>query len=257
MLTDSKQLIWITGGGTGIGRATALAFAALGHRVVVSGRREEPLQAVSDSAREQGLSGSLGILAFDVTDTADAKSAFETLCRREGVPDLVMLSAGNHQPMPVSELSVDSCRALMEVNYFGILNVLEVVLPAMRERGQGTLALVSSVAGYRGLPTAGAYGGSKAAVINLAESLACELNGTGIDLRLINPGFVRTPLTDRNDFEMPCLIEPEEAAEAIIKGLRGRGFEICFPTGFAMIMKLMRLLPYRLYFSLIKRKTGL
>ncbi|SEG34117.1 SDR family NAD(P)-dependent oxidoreductase [Marinobacterium lutimaris] len=257
MLTDSKQLIWITGGGTGIGRATALAFAALGHRVVVSGRRLEPLQAVCDKARQQGLGDTLGTLAFDVTDSTDTQRAFEELCCREGVPDLVMLSAGNHQPMPARELSVEACRALMEVNYFGILNVLEVVLPAMRKRGLGTLALVSSVAGYRGLPTAGAYGGSKAAVINLAESLACELNGTGIDLRLINPGFVRTPLTDRNEFEMPCLIEPEEAAEAIIKGLKGSGFEICFPTRFAMIMKLMRLLPYRLYFSLIKRKTGL
>ncbi len=257
MLTDSKQLIWITGGGTGIGRATALAFVALGHRVVISGRHVDTLNEVIGVARQQQPQAAISALPFDVTDRTEVASAFDELCRREGIPDLVLLSAGNHQPMPAAEFSEDTCRALMEVNYFGIVNVLEVVLPAMRARGQGTLALVASVAGYRGLPTAAAYGGSKAAVINLAESLACELTGSGIDLRLINPGFVRTPLTDRNEFEMPCLIEPEEAAQAIVKGLRKKQFEIAFPSRFVHVMKLMRLLPYRFYFSLIKRKTGL
>ncbi|WP_432698253.1 SDR family NAD(P)-dependent oxidoreductase [Marinobacterium sp. YM272] len=257
MLDDTCQLVWITGGGSGIGRATALALAALGHRVVISGRNAEKLHQVSADAGQRSEQGPIISLPFDVTDRAAADNAFQELLRREGLPDLVILSAGNHQPMPADQFSADTCRKLMEVNYFGITNLLELLLPAMHRRGSGTLALVASVAGYRGLPTAAAYGGSKAAMINLAESLACELSGSDIDLRLVNPGFVRTPLTDRNDFEMPCLIEPEEAAQAIIKGLKGTGFEIAFPTRFVMLVKLMRLLPYRLYFSLIKRKTGL
>jgi short-subunit dehydrogenase len=159
--------------------------------------------------------------------------------------------------MPVAQFRLDTCRQLMEVNYFGIMNLLDRLLPKMRARGRGTLVLVASVAGYRGLPTAAAYGGSKAAVINAAEALAAELRGSGIDLKLVNPGFVRTPLTDRNDFEMPFLVEPEEAAAAILRGLRKPGFEIAFPTRFVLMMKLLRLLPYRLYFSVIRRKTGL
>lgn len=257
MLTDSAQLIWITGAGTGIGRATALALAEQGHRVVISGRRLEALEAVVASGRDAGLAGTLIPLPLDVTDLHAIDTALETLVSREGLPDTVMLCAGNHEPMPVAQFRLDTCRQLMEVNYFGIMNLLDRLLPKMRARGRGTLVLVASVAGYRGLPTAAAYGGSKAAVINAAEALAAELRGSGIDLKLVNPGFVRTPLTDRNDFEMPFLVEPEEAAAAILRGLRKPGFEIAFPTRFVLMMKLLRLLPYRLYFSVIRRKTGL
>ncbi|MBT00702.1 MAG: oxidoreductase [Oceanospirillaceae bacterium] len=255
MLTGSSQLIWITGAGSGIGRATALELARLGHSVVVSGRRLEPLQDLVKDARH--FPGQLLPLTLDVTEPQSVHDAFSTLCARWGVPDAAILCAGNHQPMPVDQFSLERCQALIDVNYLGMMRLVERLLPAFRSRGCGTMVLVASVAGYRGLPTAAAYGGSKAAVINAAEALRCELEGSDIHIKLVNPGFVRTPLTDRNEFKMPFLIEPEEAARSIVKGMQRPGFEIAFPWRFALIMKMLRLLPYGLYFRLIKRKTGL
>lgn len=249
-------LVWITGAGTGIGRATALRLAEEGSDVVISGRRHEVLQQVADDARAAGYMGRILPLVMDVTQPDANQQALDRIETQWRLPDLVIFNAGNHKPMPLDELSVDTCRSLMDINFLAVMAGLEAVLPRMRARGRGQVACVASLASYRGLPTAAAYGASKAALINACEALAVELQGSGVRLQVVNPGFVRTPLTDQNPFEMPQLISPEEAAYQLVKGLGSRRFEIRFPSAFARTLALLRMLPYGLYFRLIKRSTG-
>lgn len=249
-------LVWITGGGSGIGRATALRLAAEGSDVIVSGRRLEALISVQDEAQQRRLDGRILPKVLDVTDAAAFSRTLDEIESEWKLPDLVILNAGDHQPMALDELSTDTCRRLMEINYFAVMAGLEALLPRMRRRGWGQIACTASLASYRGLPTAAAYGGSKAALVNACEALQVELQGSGVRLQVINPGFVKTPLTDRNAFEMPQLISPEEAADALVKGLHSRRFEIRFPRGFAWTLALLRHLPYGLYFRWVKRGTG-
>ncbi|WP_010323285.1 SDR family NAD(P)-dependent oxidoreductase [Marinobacterium stanieri] len=250
------RLAWITGAGTGIGRSTALLLSSFGCDVVISGRRQKPLDEVAEQARARGYDGRIWPLAMDVTEPGAYQRALDEIQQEWTLPDLVILNAGNHIPMSLDELNLDNCRALMEINYFAVMAGLETILPRMRERGSGQIACTASLAGYRGLPTAAAYGGSKAALINACEALQVELAGSGVRLQVINPGFVKTPLTDRNPFAMPQLIEPDEAAHALIKGLKSSRFEIRFPRLFAAFMSLLAYLPDRLYFRLVKRGTG-
>lgn len=249
-------LVWITGAGTGIGRATALRLAEQGSDVVISGRRLEVLQQVADDAKAVGCMGRILPLELDVTRPDANRKALDHIEAQWRLPDLVIFNAGNHRPMPLDQLSVDTCRELMQINFLAVMAGLEAVIPRMRARGQGQIACVASLAGYRGLPTAAAYGASKAALINACEALAVELQGSGVKLQVVNPGFVRTPLTDLNEFAMPQLITPAEAAYQLVKGLNSRRFEIRFPKAFARTLALLRLLPYGLYFKLIKRSTG-
>ncbi|MBR9829337.1 MAG: SDR family NAD(P)-dependent oxidoreductase [Oceanospirillales bacterium] len=250
-------LVWITGAGSGIGRATALRLAAEGSDVIVSGRRFEPLQALQREARGHDLYGRILPLPMDVTASGAYAQALERIEAEWKLPDLVLLNAGDHQPMPLAELNQDTCRKLMEINYFAVIAGLEAILPRMRLRGSGQIACTASLAGYRGLPTAAAYGASKAALINACEALQVELQGSGVRLQVINPGFVKTPLTDQNPFEMPQLISAEDAARQLVAGLHSRRFEIRFPKAFARTLALLRLLPDGLYFRWVKKGTGL
>lgn len=247
------ERIWITGGGTGIGRELALSYARRGAHVWISGRREGVLIDVVSQA--QGLAGCVKALVLDVTDSAQCASAWQLLLEQSGGIDRVILNAGDHREMPAAEFNQATIEYLMNVNYFGVTRLIEQALPYLRQHG-GQLAVVASLAGYRGLPLAAAYGASKAALINLTEALRVELQESAVDLRLINPGFVKTPLTDQNQFEMPSLIDADQAAERIIKGLDGSSFEIRFPTLFAATLRLLALIPYRLYFKLIKKITS-
>ncbi len=249
-------LVWITGAGTGIGRATALQLAAEGSDVIISGRRESVLQDVRHNAEQQSLDGRILPLIMDVTEPGAYEQALSRIESEWKLPDLVILNAGTHQAMPLAALATDVCRSLMEVNYFAVMAGLEALLPKMRRRGSGHIACTASLAAYRGLPTAAAYGASKAALVNACEALQVELAGTGVRLQVINPGFVKTPLTDRNTFAMPQLITPEDAAESLIRGLHSRRFEIRFPREFAWTLALLRRLPYRFYFRLVKKGTG-
>ncbi len=171
--------------------------------------------------------------------------------------DLALLAAGTYQPMRGFELDLDAARNLLDVNLMGTLTCVAAAITPMLAAGAGQLAIVASVAGYRGLPQAVIYGASKAALINLAETLRLDLGPHGIKVQLINPGFVKTPLTDQNDFKMPALISPEQAATAILGGLQSKRFEIHFPKRFTRFLKILRLLPYRIYFPLIHRITKL
>ncbi len=247
---QDQKVAWITGGGSGIGKALALALNQQGWQVVISGRTEQKLQAVA----EQGNSIAYWIL--DVTDKVRHQQVFEEICEHYGIPSLIILSAGDYTPMPLSEFDIDLIYKLNQVNYLGVMNGLASVLPTLQSQQSGQILLMSSVAGYRGLPDAGPYGATKAALINFAESLHTPLKQQGVLLRIVNPGFVTTPLTAQNNFKMPAEITAEEAASRIMASLDSSSFEITFPKRFTYFLKLLRCLPYWLYFLLINKITG-
>ena len=244
---------WIVGASTGIGAALAEELAGKGARVALSARRREPLD---EMAARFGKGRALA-LPLDITDAPALGKAAAHLERAWGGIDLVVVMAGEYKPMRAWELEVAAARSMVEVNLVGPYNVLAAVLPGLLARGSGTIALVSSVAGYRGLPKSLVYGPTKAAVINLAEALYLDLNPKGIGVCVVNPGFVKTPMTDQNDFKMPALIEPDEAAREIVAGLEDGEFEIHFPKRFTRFLKALQLLPYGSYFSAARKATGL
>lgn len=243
----NTKLAWITGGGSGIGRALALALLEEGWEVVISGRTRQTLLEVHQHDPR------VRYIVLDVTDRAAHHAVFNTIVDNWGCPQLVVLNAGTYRPMPAADFDLDLVYEINRVNYLGVMNGLSVVLPDMRRHRSGQILLMASVAGYRGLPGAAPYGASKAALINFAESLYMPLRRDGIRLRVVNPGFVTTPLTQQNDFYMPAEISPERAARAIVDRLDGQGFEISFPLRFTVWLKLLRCLPYRLYFALTSR----
>lgn len=248
-LTDWRgQRVWIVGASTGIGEATADALHARGAIVTVSARKQEALQAFVE--RHPGATG----LVLDATDPLAVQAAAAQVLA-QGRLDCVVYCAGYYTAMRATDLDVQEALRHMDVNYNGALHLLHAVLPALRAQGRGHISLVGSVAGYRGLPKSLAYGPSKAALIHLAETLYLDLQGTGIGVSLINPGFVQTPLTANNTFKMPALMSPQAAALAILAGWAAGRFEIHFPKRFTLWLHVLRLLPYRLYFALVSRAT--
>ncbi|HEV7372470.1 SDR family NAD(P)-dependent oxidoreductase [Arenibaculum sp.] len=242
-----SPVAWVTGAGSGIGAAVARRLAAQGWRVAISARTASDLDLLATGDEY------LVPVPLDVTDAAAVHDAAGRIEATLGALDLAVFNAGTHQPMGAADFSADTARRLMEVNFMGVVHGLEAVLPRLRARRRGTVAVVASVAGYRGLPSAAAYAPTKAALISLCESLEPELRREGVALKLVNPGFVRTPLTDRNDFPMPFLIPADEAARRVVDGLRRPGFEIAFPRRFAYLLKLGRLLPNAVYLNLAGR----
>jgi short-subunit dehydrogenase len=242
------KTVWLVGASTGIGAATAAALHALGARVVVSARQRAALEAFTVE-----YPGSVA-LALDATDAQAVQAAAAQLLA-QGPLDCVVYCAGTYTAMRANKLKAISMQHHMDVNYGGAVNVLEAVLPAMLARGEGHISLVASVAGYRGLPNSLAYGPTKAALINLAETLYMDLRSQGIGVSVINPGFVQTPLTAQNSFDMPALLTPAQAAQAIIQGWNQGRFELHFPRRFTLWLKALRILPYRLYFALVQKAT--
>jgi short-subunit dehydrogenase len=243
--------VWVIGASTGIGAATAKMLLAAGARVALSARKAELLGEVA------GGSPRAVVEALDYTDSTQVSAAWERLRSRWGGIDLVLIVAGTHAEIRAWELTEANAMALLKTNLHGVISTCAVVLPALLAQRRGAIGIVGSVAGYRGLPKALIYGASKAAVINFTETLYLDLHPKGLGVYLINPGFVKTPLTDHNDFKMPALITAEEAATDIVKGLRAGKFEIHFPRRFTNTLKLLRILPYRWYFALIHKSTGL
>ncbi len=243
------QSAWITGAGKGIGEALALSLAAQGVAVYASSRTPDDLEKLKRKA--SALPGMIIPIPLDITDPQQIEDMMQSWDSGSGLPELIVLNAGTHDPFPAQAFSAERAGRLLEVNLQGTLNCLDPVLVRCLERNSGHIAVMASVAGYRGLPTAAAYGASKAALINLCEALRLDLKGSDVKLQLINPGFVRTPLTDKNEFAMPALMEPEMAAERILSGLLSNRFEITFPRRFVYLLKLFRLLPYSLYLWLV------
>jgi NAD(P)-dependent dehydrogenase (short-subunit alcohol dehydrogenase family) len=251
-MAASSEVTWITGASSGIGRALALRLARDDRPVAASARSEEELAKLSAEASGQG---SIAPFPLDVTDQGAVLRTLGTIERALGPVEVAVLVAGTHQPVSAEDFRAADLGKLVAINLIGTANCLEPLIQAMMARGRGRIAIVASVAGYRGLPTSAYYGATKAALINLAESLKFDLDRHGVTIQLIDPGFVKTPLTDRNTFKMPFLISPEQAAEAIARGLVGGSFEITFPKRFTSLMKVLRCLPYRLYFPLVARAT--
>ncbi|MDE2584188.1 MAG: SDR family NAD(P)-dependent oxidoreductase [Betaproteobacteria bacterium] len=242
----SGRRVWLVGASTGIGAAMARELAGRGARLALSARSADKLQAL-------GIQGAL-LLPCDATDTVGLASARQMLLAAWGGIDLVVYLAGDYVPMGASEFDLVRAEQVIEVNFNGALRLAATVLPNLQP-GAG-IAFVASVAGYRGLPKALCYGPGKAALIHFAECLYLDLEARGIGVWVINPGFVQTRLTAQNDFAMPALLTPEQAAGAVVNGFRDGCFEIHFPKRFTCLLKLLSLLPYRWYFPLIRRFTG-
>jgi len=248
--TPRDGVAWITGASSGIGEHLALRLAADGWTVVASARRADALADVA--ARAKGP-GRIVPLAVDVTDLPGMRAAAQTIRADHGPIALCVLNAGTYKPDSAKSLDAEVYRRTIDINVMGVVNGLDAVLPDMIARRAGHIAVVSSVAGYRGLPRSLAYGASKAALINLTESLKLDVERYGIKVQVVNPGFIKTPLTDRNDFPMPFLMPVEDATEAFARGLRSDAFEIVFPKSFAFLLQRLRCLPYSAYFALARR----
>jgi NAD(P)-dependent dehydrogenase (short-subunit alcohol dehydrogenase family) len=241
--------VWVVGASSGIGEATASVLHARGAHVIVSARNQQALQSFVD--RHAGAQA----LVLDATDRHAVRSAADSVLA-VGTLDCVVYCAGYYNPMRAQTLQLDDALRHMEVNYAGALYLLDALLPQLLAQGSSHICLVGSVAGYRGLPNSLAYGPSKAALIHLAETLYLDVKTSGIDVSVVNPGFVETPLTAKNDFAMPALMTPPQAAQAILKGWASGAFEIHFPKRFTWWLKLLRVLPYRAYFALVARATS-
>ena len=256
--------VWIVGASSGIGEALALELARRGARLALSARGRERLEAVCAAcdaaarpAHHTDPPAPALALALDLSRVDELVRARDQLLAAWGGVDLVVFNAGTYRPRRAWELSAQAVRETLETNLVGTMSATAAVLPTLLAQGHGAIALVGSVAGYGGLPKATVYGPSKAALINFAEVLHLDLSQRGIGVFLIDPGFVATPLTAQNDFAMPALQTPAQAAAAIVDGFARGDFEIHFPKRFTRVLKLLQLLPRRLYFALIRRATGL
>jgi NAD(P)-dependent dehydrogenase (short-subunit alcohol dehydrogenase family) len=242
--------VWLIGASSGIGLATAQALHAAGARVVVSARKAELLQQFVDA--HPGAQA----VVLDVSDRAAVHQATQHIQAEQGL-DVVIYCAGYYKPVRATAYDLEEMLRHQSVNYVGALHMLDAVLPPLLAQGFGHLSLVASVAGYRGLPQSLAYGPTKAALIHLAEALYLDVSAQGLGVSVVNPGFVETPLTAQNTFHMPALISPEQAAHDMLRGWAKGAFEIHYPKRFTRWLKLMRVLPYRWYFALVRRATGL
>lgn len=235
---------WITGASSGIGEAVSLRLLSAGVDVYATARDLDRLNEVKNRSINQGDTGVFMPLPCDLTEPESVKELLSTF-PKDNFPDLILLNAGNYYPDHLENIELSKAQQLFAINFFAVINTLSQIAPLCR-KGNSQVGVVASLAGYTGLPGATVYCASKAALINACESLYPEFTRRGVKLQLINPGFVRTPLTAGNPFPMPWLIEPDEAAEQIIKGLQSNRFEIRFPTLFAASMSLLRHLPYML-----------
>lgn len=252
-MTPQDGVAWVTGASSGIGAAVALELARRGWTVAATGRRLDRLEDLAGQA--EALSGRIIAHAGDVTDAAAMSALVETIAAVHGPIALAFLNAGvatgTAERKPGFDLA--AAESTFSVNILGVVRSLAPVLETMSRRGRGQIAVTASVVGYRGLPGAAAYGASKAAVIHLCESLRGDCAGQGVVLQVVNPGFVNTPMTERNRFAMPFLMDVTDAASRIVDGFAKSGFEITFPRRLAWLLKAARVLPYPVYFWLMRQ----
>lgn len=246
-MTSPWQVAWITGAGTGIGRAIALDLAREGVKVAASARTEQNLSLLA--AHHMAVE----FYPLDVTDRSAVMLAVEEIEAALGPIDLAILNAGTWRPLSAQKFDALAVREALETNYMGVIHGLEALLPGMIARGKGHVAIVASVAGYRGMGRAGGYAPTKAALISLAECLYGDLERHGVRVSIVNPGFVDTPMTRGNDFPMPFIVSAEDASSRILAGLKRGKFEIAFPWPLVWPLKIARILPYTLYFWYLRR----
>jgi NADP-dependent 3-hydroxy acid dehydrogenase YdfG len=246
-------VVWITGASSGIGRSVALEMAKRGYTVAISARRLEELEKIALEAH--GLAGRLVAHAVDVTDQQSMEECIQAIETAHGDISLAFFNAGVALYSTADALDIELFKKTYDVNVMGVINGLAPLLQRMAKRGRGQVAVNASVAGYSGLPRAAAYCSSKAAMITVCEALKFDCDKLGITLQVVNPGFVDTPLTKKNDFPMPFLLSMDEAAKRTCDGFATGGFEITYPRRLSWILKFMSILPYALYFPIIRWTT--
>ena len=246
----NKKTIWITGGSTGIGKALAIKFANEGWNVAISARRENLLKEISHE--NENIHG----YPLDVTDKTKCKKVFEQIKSKFQNVDICFFSTGTWNPKKEKDIDVEQIEDVFKINFFGTLNSIKAVEEYFKNKKDGIITIVSSIAGYRGLPNSTGYGPSKSALNNLAESLYFDFKRFNVRVCLVSPGFIKTPMTDKNDFKMPFLKTTEYAAEKIYDGLINKNiFEIHFPKSLTLILKILSFLPSKIYFGLIGKMT--
>ena len=245
---EDKKVIWITGASSGIGKALAIKFAENNWIVAASARRENLLDEL------KLINENIHSFPLDVTEIDKCKLTSKKIIERFGNIDICVFGTGMHDPKSEKKFNLEKIREIMEVNYFGTMNSINSVYEYFSEKQNGQISIISSVAGYRGLPAAGAYCASKAALTSFAESLYFDMQKKNVRVSLISPGFIKTPMTDQNDFPMPMIKSPEFAANEIFKGLTiKKTFEIHFPKAFTYFLKFLQILPSGLYFKLVSK----
>ena len=243
---NDKKVIWITGASSGIGKALSIKFAQEGWIVAASARREGLLQELNR------INKNIHSFPLDVTNPEQCKKVFENIIKKFSDIEISIFGTGIHDPNSEKKFNLEKIREIMEVNYFGTLNSINSVYDYYNDKKSGQISVISSVAGYRGLPAAGAYCASKSALTSFTESLRFEMTRKNVRVSLVSPGFIKTPMTDQNDFPMPMIKSPEFAAEQIYIGLTKKtGFEIHFPKAFTFFLKFLRILPNSIYFKLV------
>jgi NAD(P)-dependent dehydrogenase (short-subunit alcohol dehydrogenase family) len=246
-MSENHKKIWVTGASSGIGKAVAEKFAKEGWKVAVSARRKEILDQMSNDQNIYSF-------PLDVTNENNCKSTFEKIIQKFNGLDICLFCSGTYDPKKEHAINLTQSKFIMDVNYFGTLNCVKSVEMYFKKKKNGHISIVSSIAGYRGLPNSSGYGPSKAALTNFAESIYFEFKKFNVRVSIISPGFIKTPLTDKNEFPMPFLRSPEFAAKKIFKGLvKSKSFEIDFPKQLTFILKFLRILPYKIYLILVDK----
>ena len=245
---EDKKIIWITGASSGIGKALSIKFAENGWIVAASARRENLLNELKQ------INQNIYPFPLDVTEIENCKTVAKKILEQFKNIDICVFGTGMHDPKSEKTFNLKKIREIMEVNYFGTMNSINSIYEYFSEKNSGQISIISSVAGYRGLPAAGAYCASKAALTSFAESLNFDMLKKNVRVSLISPGFIKTPMTDQNDFPMPMIKSPEFAANEIYKGLTiKKTFEIHFPKGFTYFLKFLQILPSSMYFKLVAK----
>ena len=245
---EEKKVIWITGASSGIGKAVAIKFAENGWIVAASARRENLLNELKE------INENIYPFPLDVTDIDKCKLVATNIINQFRNIDICLFGTGMHDPKSEKKFNLEKVREIMEVNYFGTMNSINSIYDYFSEKKNGQISIISSVAGYRGLPAAGAYCASKAALTSFAESLNFDMQMKNVRVSLVSPGFIKTPMTDQNDFPMPMIKSPEFAANEIYKGLTmKKSFEIHFPKAFTFFLKFLQILPSGIYFKLVSK----
>ena len=246
----NKKVVWITGASSGIGKSLALKFAKEGWNVAISARRENLLKEISESNEN------IKSFPLDVTDKVKCKEVFNKIKDQFGNIDICFFSTGTWSPKKERDIDVEQIENVFKVNFFGTLNCIKAIEEHFKNKKDGTITIVSSIAGYRGLPNTTGYGPSKSALISLAESLYFDFERYNVRVCLVSPGFIKTPMTDKNEFKMPFLKTSEFAADKIYEGLVNKNnFEIHFPKELTLTLKLFKILPSKIYFYLVKKMT--
>ena len=246
-MSKNQKKIWITGASSGIGKAVAEKFAKEGWKVAVSARRKEVLNNMAQNENIKSF-------PLDVTDRNQINNAFKNILNEFGDLDLCLFSSGTYEPKDEQSIDPDKIKNVININFLGVIDCVKTVEEYFKNKKSGHISIVSSIAGYRGLPNSSGYGPSKAALTNFSESIYFDFKKFGVRVSIVSPGFIKTPLTDKNEFPMPFLKTPDYAAEKIFNGLiNSNAFEVHFPKGLTVTLKFLRILPYKLYLFLVDK----